>query len=66
MDELTVHGDAAQARARLDRWYAAGAEMPAIVLPPNQPVDDLLHTLESLRPADLAEPTAVPVDAGAP
>jgi alkanesulfonate monooxygenase SsuD/methylene tetrahydromethanopterin reductase-like flavin-dependent oxidoreductase (luciferase family) len=50
VDELTVHGDAGEARAGLDRWYRAGAEMPAIVLPPNQPVGDLLHTIESLRP----------------
>lgn len=64
LDELTVHGDAAQARAGLDRWYRAGAEMPAIVLPPNQPLDDLLLTLESLRPADLPAPTAAPADAG--
>jgi alkanesulfonate monooxygenase SsuD/methylene tetrahydromethanopterin reductase-like flavin-dependent oxidoreductase (luciferase family) len=63
VDELTVHGDAGKARAGLDRWYRAGAEMPVIVLPPNQPVDDLLHTLESLRPADLAEPTVVRADA---
>jgi len=66
VDELTVHGDAAQARAGLDRWYRAGAEMPAVVLPPNQPVDDLLHTVESLRPVELTEPTVVHANAGAP
>jgi len=66
VDELTVHGDAARARAGLDRWYRAGAEMPAVVLPPNQPVDDLLHTVESLRPVELTEPTVVHANAGAP
>ena len=66
LDELTVHGDAGQARAGLDRWYGAGAEMPVIVLPPNQPLDDLLQTLESLRPADLAKPTIVRANAPAP
>ena len=65
VDELTLHGDAGDARAGLERWYGAGAEMPVIVLPPNQPVDDLLHTLESLRPAEVAASTVVPADAGA-
>ena len=36
IDELTMWGDAADARAGLDRWYAAGAEMPVVVLPPNR------------------------------
>ena len=61
VDELTLHGDAAEARAGLDRWYEAGAEMPVIVLPPNQPIDDLLHTVESLRPVDLSEPALAPL-----
>jgi alkanesulfonate monooxygenase SsuD/methylene tetrahydromethanopterin reductase-like flavin-dependent oxidoreductase (luciferase family) len=51
IDELTVSGDAGTARAALDRWYAAGAEMPAIVLPPNRSHDELEHTLDALRPA---------------
>ena len=63
VDELTVHGDAGQARAGLERWYRAGAEMPVIVLPPDQPVDDLHYTLESLRPADLTEPAVVRAEA---
>ncbi|MDD7940235.1 LLM class flavin-dependent oxidoreductase [Actinomycetospora lutea] len=50
LDELTVHGDAAQGRAALERWRAAGAEEPAIVLPPGRPVDELDHMLEALRP----------------
>ncbi len=51
LDELTVCGDAAQARAGLDRWYDAGADMPAVVLLPNAPVEDLERTLEAFRPA---------------
>lgn len=50
LDELTVQGDAASARAALDRWYDAGAEMPVIVLPPGRPVDELDHVLGALRP----------------
>jgi alkanesulfonate monooxygenase SsuD/methylene tetrahydromethanopterin reductase-like flavin-dependent oxidoreductase (luciferase family) len=50
IDELTVSGDAEAARAALDRWYAAGAEMPTIVLPPNRSQDELEQTLDALRP----------------
>jgi alkanesulfonate monooxygenase SsuD/methylene tetrahydromethanopterin reductase-like flavin-dependent oxidoreductase (luciferase family) len=50
LDELTIHGDAAQAHAALERWRAAGAEEPAIVLPPGRPVDELDHILETLAP----------------
>jgi alkanesulfonate monooxygenase SsuD/methylene tetrahydromethanopterin reductase-like flavin-dependent oxidoreductase (luciferase family) len=54
LDELTVWGDAAQAREAVDRWYAAGADMPIIVLPPGAPLDELDHTLESLNPLRVA------------
>jgi alkanesulfonate monooxygenase SsuD/methylene tetrahydromethanopterin reductase-like flavin-dependent oxidoreductase (luciferase family) len=55
LEELTVWGDATAARAGLDRWYAAGAEMPVIVLPPNQALDELDRTLDALSPtADVA------------
>ncbi|MDF2975584.1 MAG: hypothetical protein K0S40_312 [Actinomycetospora sp.] len=50
LDELTIHGDATQGRAALERWRAAGAEEPAIVLPPGRPVDELDHILEALAP----------------
>ena len=50
LDELTLCGDAASARAGLDRWYAAGAHMPVLALPPNRTIDELYHVLESLRP----------------
>lgn len=50
VDELLISGDADAAKAGLDRWYAAGAEMPAIVLPPGRSVEELEHTLRALRP----------------
>jgi alkanesulfonate monooxygenase SsuD/methylene tetrahydromethanopterin reductase-like flavin-dependent oxidoreductase (luciferase family) len=56
LDELTVWGDATSARERLARWYAAGAQLPVLALPPNRPRDELDQMLESLRPS-----TAQPV-----
>jgi alkanesulfonate monooxygenase SsuD/methylene tetrahydromethanopterin reductase-like flavin-dependent oxidoreductase (luciferase family) len=50
LDELTLWGDAEQARASLDEWYAAGAQMPALTLPPGRPVEELDHILEAMRP----------------
>jgi alkanesulfonate monooxygenase SsuD/methylene tetrahydromethanopterin reductase-like flavin-dependent oxidoreductase (luciferase family) len=50
IDELTLTGGAGAARAALDRWYTAGAELPAIVLPPGRSVEELEHTLHALRP----------------
>jgi alkanesulfonate monooxygenase SsuD/methylene tetrahydromethanopterin reductase-like flavin-dependent oxidoreductase (luciferase family) len=50
LDELTIHGDAAQGLAALERWRAAGAEEPAIVLPPGRPVEELDDILEALAP----------------
>ncbi len=54
LDELTVWGDAATARARLDRWYAEGAQLPILALPPHRPVAELDHILESLKPSAVA------------
>jgi alkanesulfonate monooxygenase SsuD/methylene tetrahydromethanopterin reductase-like flavin-dependent oxidoreductase (luciferase family) len=51
LDELTLWGDAAAARAALERLYAAGADMPIITLPPNRNVQDLDHILDALAPA---------------
>jgi alkanesulfonate monooxygenase SsuD/methylene tetrahydromethanopterin reductase-like flavin-dependent oxidoreductase (luciferase family) len=51
LDELTIWGDPHRARASLDQWYAAGADMPVIVLPPNRPLDELEHALKTLSPA---------------
>ena len=51
LDELTLHGDAATARRGLQRWHAAGADMPIITLPPNQSIDELDHILDALAPS---------------
>jgi alkanesulfonate monooxygenase SsuD/methylene tetrahydromethanopterin reductase-like flavin-dependent oxidoreductase (luciferase family) len=53
LDELTIWGDPDRARASLDRWYAAGADIPVVVLPPNRPPDELEHALKALSPATL-------------
>ena len=50
-DELLLWGDAENARAALDRWYDAGAQTPALTLPPNRPVEELDYILESMRPS---------------
>ncbi len=50
IDELTIWGDSATARAGLDRWYSAGAQMPVVVLPPNRGLDELEQMLDVLRP----------------
>ena len=47
-DELTLWGDPEHARASLDRWYDAGAQMPALTLPPGRPVAELDSILEAL------------------
>lgn len=51
LDELTLWGDAEQARATLDRWYEAGAQSPGLTLPPNRPIEELDQVLESMRPS---------------
>ena len=51
LDELTVWGDASSSRECLARWYAAGAQLPVLVLPPNRSCDELDEMLESLRPS---------------
>ena len=53
LDELTVWGDPRAAGVALDRWYAAGAEQPVLVLPPNRPLEELEYMLEALAPAAL-------------
>ena len=48
LDELTLWGDAEQAAQGLDRWYAAGAQMPTVVLPPGRSVEELDYMLEAM------------------
>lgn len=50
LDELVLWGTAEDARAGLDAWYAAGADQPSIVLPPNRDVAELEALLEGLSP----------------
>ena len=50
LEELTVFGTPAEARARLARWYDAGAAVPSLLLRPQQTPDELEYTLEALRP----------------
>jgi alkanesulfonate monooxygenase SsuD/methylene tetrahydromethanopterin reductase-like flavin-dependent oxidoreductase (luciferase family) len=48
LDELTLWGDIEHAAHSLDRWYAAGAQMPTVVLPPGRSTEELDHMLEAL------------------
>ena len=49
LDELVIWGEPAAARSALDRWYAGGADMPVLVLPPNRPLKELDAALDTLR-----------------
>jgi alkanesulfonate monooxygenase SsuD/methylene tetrahydromethanopterin reductase-like flavin-dependent oxidoreductase (luciferase family) len=51
LDELTLWGDAAAARERVERYCAAGADMPIVTLPPNRSVEELDQMLDALAPA---------------
>ncbi|HET7690153.1 MAG TPA: LLM class flavin-dependent oxidoreductase [Nocardioidaceae bacterium] len=51
LDELTLWGDASSARAALDAWYDAGAQLPILTLPPGRELDTLDRMLEALAPA---------------
>ena len=48
VDEVTLCGDPEQALARLDDWYAAGADAPCLVLPPGHDVAELEKLLVAL------------------
>ena len=50
LDELVVWGDPDSGRAALDRWYAAGAEFPTLILPPGRDLATLDFIVESMRP----------------
>jgi alkanesulfonate monooxygenase SsuD/methylene tetrahydromethanopterin reductase-like flavin-dependent oxidoreductase (luciferase family) len=51
LEELTVFGTPPEARRRLAAWYAAGAEMPILLLRPGLPAEEIEYTLNALRPA---------------
>jgi alkanesulfonate monooxygenase SsuD/methylene tetrahydromethanopterin reductase-like flavin-dependent oxidoreductase (luciferase family) len=50
IDELTLCGQPDEARAALDAWYDAGAQMPALTLPPGHDLAQLDYMLEVMRP----------------
>jgi alkanesulfonate monooxygenase SsuD/methylene tetrahydromethanopterin reductase-like flavin-dependent oxidoreductase (luciferase family) len=56
LDELTLWGDAAAARATVERCYAAGADMPVVTLPPGRDIAELDRILDALAPAVLPRP----------
>lgn len=41
LEELTIYGTPDTARAQLEPWYEAGAELPALLLAPNQSPGEL-------------------------
>jgi alkanesulfonate monooxygenase SsuD/methylene tetrahydromethanopterin reductase-like flavin-dependent oxidoreductase (luciferase family) len=51
VDELVLWGDEDEARARLEGWYSAGAQMPVVALPPGRSLPELEAMLHALSPA---------------
>lgn len=49
LEELTVYGTPADARARLARWQDAGASLPILLLPPNLEPAQIDFALDALR-----------------
>ena len=50
LDELTVFGTPAEARARLSEWHAAGADMPMVFIRPNLSPAEIESTLSAFVP----------------
>ena len=50
LEETIVYGTPDEARRRLDRWYAAGVEMPTLLLPPNMTPEQMSLSLDAFRP----------------
>jgi alkanesulfonate monooxygenase SsuD/methylene tetrahydromethanopterin reductase-like flavin-dependent oxidoreductase (luciferase family) len=50
LEELTAFGPPAEARERLGRWHAAGADMPLVFLRPNLAPEQIDHTLGAFAP----------------
>ena len=50
LEELTVFGTPDEARARLARWHAAGADMPLVFLRPNLTPEEIERTLSTFAP----------------
>ena len=47
LEELTVFGTPAEARGRLERWYAAGVDYPGLLLPPSLTPAQVEFTLDA-------------------
>lgn len=50
LDQLAIWGTPEEARARLDRWYAAGADMPFVFLRADLAEKEMEAALDALRP----------------
>jgi hypothetical protein len=50
LEQLVVFGPPVEARRRLARWHVAGAAMPALLLRPNQTLEEIAYTLEAFGP----------------
>ena len=50
LDELTVFGAPAEARARLSEWHAAGADMPMVFIRPSLSPEEIERTLSAFAP----------------
>jgi alkanesulfonate monooxygenase SsuD/methylene tetrahydromethanopterin reductase-like flavin-dependent oxidoreductase (luciferase family) len=51
LEQLAVWGTPAEARARLERWYEAGADTPIVFIRENLSAEQMEYTLAALRPA---------------
>jgi alkanesulfonate monooxygenase SsuD/methylene tetrahydromethanopterin reductase-like flavin-dependent oxidoreductase (luciferase family) len=51
LEQLMVWGTPAQARERLERWYAAGADMPVVFLRAGLEPKEIEYALEAFRPS---------------
>jgi alkanesulfonate monooxygenase SsuD/methylene tetrahydromethanopterin reductase-like flavin-dependent oxidoreductase (luciferase family) len=50
LEELTVFGTPAMARAQLAQWHAAGADMPLVFIRPNLSREEIERTLSAFAP----------------
>jgi alkanesulfonate monooxygenase SsuD/methylene tetrahydromethanopterin reductase-like flavin-dependent oxidoreductase (luciferase family) len=50
LEQLIVYGTPEDARRRLARWHAAGADSVGLLLRPSLPPDELALTLDAFRP----------------
>jgi len=50
LDQLTVYGTPAEARERMARWHAAGADVAVVFLRANLGPEEITATLEAFRP----------------